>query len=61
MNKDYFNRIRKRESRSELFYANYSIEKGTVIPDKKVRYYALDQLEDKIAQFFPRDKILVWR
>ena len=61
MNKDYFNRIRKRESRSELFYANYSIEKGTVIPDKKVRYNALDQLEDKIAQFFPRDKILVWR
>ena len=61
MNKDYFNRIRKRENRSRLFYESYIIEKGTVIPDKKVRYNALDQLEDKIAQFFPRDKILVWR
>ena len=61
MNKDYFNRIRKRENRSRLFYESYVIEKGTVIPGKKVRYNALDQLEDKIAQFFPRDKILVWR
>ena len=61
MNKDYFNRIRKRENRSRLFYESYIIEKGTVIPGKKVRNNALDQLEDKIAQFFPREKILVWR
>ena len=51
MNKDYFNRIRKRESRSTLYYKNYVIEEGTVTLGKNERKEALNKIERKISHY----------
>lgn len=60
MNKDYFNRIRKRESKSVLYYSDYTIEKGTVTLEKNERKEALNRIESKISHYLPKDKILKW-
>ncbi|MFL3007995.1 MAG: hypothetical protein ACJZ14_01275 [Candidatus Neomarinimicrobiota bacterium] len=60
MNKDYFNRIRKRESKSVLYYSDYTIEKGTVTLEKSERKEALNRIESKISHYLPKDKILKW-
>ena len=60
MNKDYFNRIRKREPKSDLFYSDYDIEQGTVIPPMDLRKSALNQLKNLISKYIPKERILVW-
>ena len=60
MNKDYFNRIRKRESKSALYYKNYVIEEGIVTLEKSERQEALNKIERKIGHYLPEDKILMW-
>tara|TARA_Y100000994_G_scaffold240665_1_gene235623 strand:+ start:130 stop:1146 length:1017 start_codon:yes stop_codon:yes gene_type:complete len=60
MNKDYFNRIRKRGSKSALYYKSYVIEGGTVTLEKNDRQEALNKIERKIGHYLPKDKILMW-
>ncbi len=60
MNKDYFNRIRKSETKSKLFYSNYFEEDGTLTIKKEMRLSALKEIEDKISCFIAKSKILTW-
>ncbi len=60
MNKDYFNRIRKRESKSVLYYMDYVNENGTVTLEKNERSDALKKMQNKISNYVSKDKILTW-
>tara|TARA_Y100001970_G_C14245841_1_gene868134 strand:+ start:690 stop:1706 length:1017 start_codon:yes stop_codon:yes gene_type:complete len=60
MNKDYFNRIRKRNPKSDIFYSDYSIEDNTVVPYKKNRIEVLEYLKKELANYFDLEKILIW-
>jgi len=60
MNKDYFNRIRKRNPKSDIYYQKYSVQNKTVSPDMHMRKEVLGSLEKKISQFLPKTKILKW-
>lgn len=60
MNKDYFNRIRKRESRSDIYYDNYIIENGTVTPPIELRTHAMETLKKHILTIHPKMRILIW-
>ena len=61
MNKDYFNRIRKRDPNSNIYYADYALENNTVLVDKKKREEALDLLKQVASEFISVDKILIWK
>ena len=61
MNKDYFNRIRKRETRSDIFFSDYSIENGIVVVQDEKRTSAMNKLENILTEFVHKDKILVWK
>ena len=60
MNKDFFNRIRKREPRSDLFYDQYTFEGGILTVPKKERQAALKLLKNYISKYLPSDQILIW-
>ena len=59
MNKDYYKRIRKRDTRSDLYYRDYSVEGNTVAVNKKERVDALHKLRSHLNNFLPIKKILV--
>ncbi len=61
MNKDYFNRIRKRELDSVLYHKDYSIEGNTIVVEKKEREDALNKLKVIASKYFENDKILIWQ
>ena len=61
MNKDYYKRIRKRDTRSDLYYRDYSVEGNTVAVNKKERVDALHKLRTHLNKFLPIKKILVWK
>ena len=61
MNKDYYKRIRKRDTRSDLYYRDYSVEGNTVAVNKKERVDALHKLRSHLNNFLPIKKILVWK
>ncbi len=61
MNKDYYKRIRKRDTRSDLYYRDYSVEVNTVVVNKKERVDALHKLRSHLNNFLPIKKILVWK
>jgi spore photoproduct lyase len=60
MNKDYFNNVRKRETRSDLYYLDYVNEDSTITINKEKREKALACLKDEISKYIPKEKILVW-
>ena len=60
MSKDYFNRIRKREPRSDIYYSDYIIESNTVTVPIDQRQRALAILKNRIAEYIPKDRIQVW-
>jgi len=60
MNKDYFKRIKKRETRSDLYYSDYIIESNTVTVPVHQRQPALALLKNRIAEYVPKDRIQVW-
>ena len=60
MNKDYFNRIRRRETKSDLFYANYSIENNIVTEEIKKRQRIIKTVKGKILPFIDEKRILIW-
>jgi len=60
MNKDYFNRIRKRETKSDIYYDQYAIESDTVTVPKSMRKSALISLKNQIEKYLPNERILVW-
>ena len=60
MNKDYFNRIRKRDPKSDIYYDNYITEGNIVMPEKRIRREAVIFLEQKLLEFIPKSKILSW-
>ena len=61
MNKDYYKRIRKRDTRSDLYYSDYAVEGNTVVVNKEERVEALDRLRSHLNNFLPIKKILVWK
>ena len=60
MNKDYFNRIRRRNPKSDIFYTKYSNEDNTVIPEKELRFEVLDSLKKELSNYINPRKILAW-
>ena len=61
MNKDYFNKIRKRDPRSDIFFSDYSIENNIIVVDNEKRITAIDKLENILLKFLSKDKILTWK
>ena len=61
MNKDYFNRIRRREPKSDIYFQNYITEDNIVMPQKRQRIDAVEFLEKKLLEFIPKSKILSWK
>ncbi len=61
MNKDYFNRIRKRESTSLLYYGDYTLEGNTIVVGKEKRKKALSKLKNIASKYINNDKILIWQ
>ncbi len=61
MNKDYFNRILKRDPKSDIYYNNYSVEDNTVMPANPLRKEAIQLVEEKLLEYIPKSKILSWK
>ena len=60
MNKDYFNRVRKREPDSDIFYRNYKLENNYFTETKINRIDAINYLRRVASEFISNDKILTW-
>ena len=60
MNKDYFNNVRKRDTKSDLYYSDYVNEDSTITIEKEQRTIVLKRLKDRIVKYIPKEKILVW-
>ena len=61
MNKDYFKRIRKRDTRSDIYYMDYSVEGNTMVVNREERVDALKKLSLYLNKFIENKKILVWK
>ena len=61
MNKDYFNRIRKRDPKSDIYFSEYSIEKGIVAVKGQDRELAMNKIQNILTDFISKDKILIWK
>ena len=61
MNKDYFNKIRKRDTRSNIYFSKYTIEKGAVVVERKERVEAMNEIQNILTKFISKDKILIWK
>ncbi len=61
MNKDYFNKIRKRDTRSGIYFSKYTIEKGAVVVERKERVEAMNKIQNILTKFISKDKILIWK
>ena len=53
--------VRKRDTTSDIYYRDYSIEGSTVVVNKEERVDALDQLTSYLNKFISNKKILVWK
>ena len=60
MNKDYFNRINRRNTESELYYLKYVTEKNTVALPKNKRSDIMGILRKELSKYITPKKILVW-
>ena len=60
MGKDYFNRIRKREPKSDLFYSKYILENGVVTIPNDDREFAMEVIKKQINHHAPNTQILIW-
>ena len=61
MNKDYFNKIRKRDTRSDIYFSEYSIEEGAMVVERKERVEAMNKIQNILIKFISKDKILIWK
>ncbi len=61
MNKDYFKKIKRREPRSEIFYADYQVDNNYISIDKDKREDALSRLKIKLEEKIQNKKILIWK
>ena len=50
MNKDYFNKIRKRDTRSNIYFSKYAIEKGAVVVERKERVEAMNKIQNILTE-----------
>jgi spore photoproduct lyase len=60
MNKDFFKRVKKRETTSPLYYSDYTIENNTVTIEKTIRDESLNKVKDILLKYLPEYKILIW-
>lgn len=60
MSKDYFNLIRKREPKSDLYYQNYVIEDNIITIPESQRKEAIQSIRSSLLKFVKDDQILVW-
>ena len=61
MNKDYYKRIRKRDTTSDIYYMDYSVEGNTMVVNREERVDALNHLSLYLDKFIENKKILVWK
>tara|TARA_Y100000991_G_scaffold212129_1_gene195691 strand:- start:1789 stop:2487 length:699 start_codon:yes stop_codon:yes gene_type:complete len=60
MNKDYFNRINRRNPESDIYYSEYVNEKNTVALPKNIRSHIMEKLKQELSKYIVPKKILVW-
>ena len=60
MNKDYFNRIKRRNPESDIYYSEYVNEKNTVALPKNIRSHIMEKLKQELSKYILPKKILVW-
>ena len=60
MNKDFFNRIRGRDPKSDIYFKDYVIEGKTVVESKIKRIEGLKMLTNILLKHVPKKNILVW-
>lgn len=60
MNKDFFNRIRKRDPKSDIYFKDYAIEGKTVVERKSKRLNGLNMLTNILLKYLPKKNIHVW-
>tara|TARA_S200000501_G_scaffold377986_1_gene438491 strand:- start:1743 stop:2789 length:1047 start_codon:yes stop_codon:yes gene_type:complete len=60
MNKDYFNRIKRRNPESEIYYSEYVTEKNTIALPKNIRNHMMGRLKEELSKYVLSKKILVW-
>ena len=60
MNKDYFNRINRRNPESDIYYSEYVTEKNTVALPKNIRSHIMEKLKQELSKYIVPKKILVW-
>ena len=61
MNKDYFNKIRRRDPKSDIYFSEYSVEKGVVAVKGQERKLAMNEIQNILTNFISKDKILIWK
>jgi len=60
MNKDYYNRVRRRETKSDLFYEKYSIENNLVTVPIKDRKRMIKTIREQLVPLIDEKMILTW-
>ena len=60
MNKDYFNRIRKRNPKSDIYFSEFSVEHNTITLPPKTRKYMIEKLKKELCKYIDSEKILIW-
>ena len=60
MNKDFFQRARKREPRIDIYYKDYELKDGvlSIAKDKRAEVKAV--ISDKLDQYLEKKKIDIW-
>ena len=60
MNKEYFNRIKKTDHNSELYYSKYESEDG-VLSLPKHRYNVINLIKYELEKYLNRNKVHSWK
>ena len=60
MNKEYFNRIKKTDHNSELYYSKYESEDGVLSLPKNYRYNVINLIKYELEKYLNRNKVHSW-
>jgi len=60
MNKEYFNRIKKTDINSDLYFSNYESEDGVLSLPKKYRINVINLVRYELEKYLDKDKVHSW-
>jgi len=60
MNKEYFNRIKKTDINSDLYFSNYENEDGVLSLPKKYRDNVINLIRFELEKYLNKDKVHSW-